>query len=224
MYCHFITADEHYGHDNIIHLCNRPFTSMTEMVDTLIDRHNRKVENNPHLLTLHAGDMFWRTMLTDDIESILKRLHGRHAFLWGNHDEALERSLYLQSLFQFHSHVHVQNVAGHRLTVNHYAQRTWDGSHKGHWHVFGHSHGKLERESFNSGVLGKSFDIGVDSNRFEPWSMAEIAKRMESLPSHHRVEESRGNSMVEYPICNREVVGSSPTPGSNDDSPSGGCI
>lgn len=36
---HFFTADQHYGHANIIRFCNRPFASVQEMDDELNGRH-----------------------------------------------------------------------------------------------------------------------------------------------------------------------------------------
>ena len=39
----FFTADEHYGHANIIKYCNRPFTSVDNMDAEIIQRHNEMV-------------------------------------------------------------------------------------------------------------------------------------------------------------------------------------
>jgi calcineurin-like phosphoesterase family protein len=78
----FITADEHYGHENIIEYCNRPFANVDEMREALIARHNAKVPDSKNALTIHVGDMFWRTLSSKDVHGILDRLHGRHAYVW----------------------------------------------------------------------------------------------------------------------------------------------
>lgn len=180
----FITSDEHYGHEKIITYCRRPFASAAEQTEVLIERHNAKVPNNPNLLTIHVGDLFWHTLTEAEALTILGRLHGSHAFLYGNHDELMEHSETLRSRFVF---VVGKNKDGgskiirwnrHRITLSHYAMHVWDGSHKGSWMLFGHSHGELK-------VRGKSFDIGVDCHNFEPWSMGEIEAEMEKRPQGH---------------------------------------
>ena len=58
----FITSDEHYGHDFIRKVKNRPFSDIYTMTEAMIERHNKKVPDSKNYLTIHAGDMFWRTL------------------------------------------------------------------------------------------------------------------------------------------------------------------
>jgi calcineurin-like phosphoesterase family protein len=181
----FITSDEHYGHSNIIQLCHRPFSSTEEMRETLIERHNKKVPNKQSYLTIHAGDMFWRTLSPADAMAILNRLNGRHAFLYGNHDELIENyEEFFKTRFEWVRGVNKENTSHsvhfntHLIVISHFAQRVWQNSHKGAWHVFGHSHQELP-------PYGKSFDIGVEGNNYEPWSLEEIEAKMSTLVSAH---------------------------------------
>ena len=183
----FITSDEHSGHERILSLAARPFKSVEEMNETIIARHNKKV--SPKGFTIHVGDMFWQTMSKMEARAILHRLHGRHAFIYGNHDELIEKYVNLRMEFDWvvgknkASGSHIIKWNKHKITLNHYAQRVWDGSHKGHWHVYGHSHGALAG-------LGKSFDIGVDSHSFAPWSLEEIEQEMEKRTQHHTIDNT----------------------------------
>src|SRR5271166_282890 len=88
----FITSDEHIGHERIIDLANRPFTSLEEMKETIIERHNKTVPDRKSFLTIHVGDWLWDTMTEVEAMIYVARLHGSHAFLYGNHDELMARS------------------------------------------------------------------------------------------------------------------------------------
>lgn len=47
----YFTSDLHLGHRNILRLCDRPFASIEEMDEVLMDNWNRKVHRDdaPHL-------------------------------------------------------------------------------------------------------------------------------------------------------------------------------
>lgn len=191
----FITSDEHIGHEQIIELANRPFTSLEEMKETIIERHNKTVPDKRSFLTIHVGDWFWHTLSYEEAEEYIKRLHGRHAFLFGNHDELIvNRRGSFATLLEFikgENNVgggHLLHHNKHKLTLDHFARRVWAGSHKGHWHCYGHSHNGLPG-------LGKSFDIGVDGHNFTPWSLEEIDYRMSTLTQHHTIENT-GHGMA----------------------------
>ena len=226
----FITSDEHYGHASIIQFCNRPFTSTEEMQETLIERHNKKVPNKKSYLTLHAGDMFWRTVPGKLASDILARLNGRHAFLYGNHDELIEANEdFFRSRFEWIRGRNKENTSHSvhfnkkLLVISHFAQRVWQNSHKGSWHVYGHSHGEIPD-------VGKSFDIGVDCHDFTPWSLEEIEAKMNTLAAHHvipankvwrpdpeLVVDASVAQAVEQGTCNAQVGGSNPSAGSKFD-------
>lgn len=203
----FITSDEHIGHERIIELANRPFTSLEEMKETIIERHNKVVPNSRNFLTIHVGDWLWHNLTLDEGVAYINRLHGRHAFTFGNHDEFVEKYKSVLAcpggLLNF---VKGENKVGgghllhhnkRKLTLDHFARRVWEGSHKGHWHVYGHSHNALPG-------LGKSFDIGVDGHNFTPWSLEEIEAKMATLTQHHSINNT-GEGMTEDVVNERHV-------------------
>jgi len=167
----FFTADEHYYHTNIIKYCNRPFSSIEEMNEGLIKRHNEKVSKND--IVVHAGD-FSLTNKTKTKE-IMKRLNGIHIFLKGDHDNWLPS--YTTQIWQ-------KRINKHYIVICHYCLRVWPRSHYGSWHLFAHSHGRLE-------PVGKSWDIGVDNNGYYPISMDELVEIMEKRPDNPNLVKKR---------------------------------
>lgn len=82
----WFTADWHLGHERIIELCDRPFESVAQMNDELIDNHNALVDQN---------DVVWMVgdMIMGDIEAglaLVSRINGRKHLICGNHDRPFE--------------------------------------------------------------------------------------------------------------------------------------
>lgn len=162
---YFFTADEHYGHRNIIKGCNRPFLSVEEMNEEIIKRHNEVVGDRD--IVVHAGD-FTLNPKKSYAYGILHRLNGEHICLAGSHDRWLPDSA--KDTFQ-------RTIDGQFVFVCHYAMRVWHRSHWNSWQLYGHSHGHLE-------PIGKQWDIGVDNNNFYPVSFEQVKKIMESRPDN----------------------------------------
>ena len=70
----YFTADTHFGHANIIKMCERPFSDVETMNESMIAAWNERVRGNDTVYVV--GDMFFRC---PDPESILKRLKGQKA-------------------------------------------------------------------------------------------------------------------------------------------------
>jgi calcineurin-like phosphoesterase family protein len=170
----FFTSDEHYGHSNIIKFCDRPFTDTDEMRETLIRNHNEVVPAGNASLTIHLGDIFWNKVSLDEAESILKRLNGKHALIYGNHDKIAKRLQENGAIFTFAREVHEFNSGSTPMIfLSHYAHRVWPASYKGSYHLYGHSHGKIPDQ-------GLSMDVGVDCTGFRPISLAAVDRIMKS--------------------------------------------
>lgn len=162
---YFFTADEHYGHANVIRFNDRPFTDVNDMNEGLIERFNQKVGDSQNNLTIHCGDFSWAKKYRD-AKRIIDRLNGQHVFLMGSHDVWLKNSP--------HHEIWERRINGQSVICCHYSMRVWAKSHYGSWHCFGHSHGNLES-------FGKSWDVGVDNNNYEPVSFDELVVIMDRL-------------------------------------------
>jgi len=188
---HF-TSDEHFGHRNVMlgfldHKTGlptskpRPWGTLEEMTEGLIDRHNYVVKSGD--LVYHLGDAFWRTFGVDNAIEVMQRLNGNHYYIFGNHEELFEeagRSVTLKHQFVWlkdRAKLKVQldptKSKKQMIVLDHFAGRVWDKSHSGSWQLYGHSHGALPEQD---DLL--SFDVGVDANNWYPVSIEEVAQRM----------------------------------------------
>ena len=84
----FVLSDTHFGHAKIIDYCNRPFSSVEEMDETMIKNWNETVSNNDTVL--HLGDFGLGNK--EYITSIVKRLNGKKVLILGNHDNWSEQT------------------------------------------------------------------------------------------------------------------------------------
>lgn len=159
----WFTADSHFSHRNIIKYCNRPFSSVAEMDETMIANWNDRVSQ--HDTVYHLGDfMFGKNQLR-----ILQRLNGRKHLILGNHD----RDVSLADGWIWINHYAEVTCSKQHIVLFHYAMKVWNRSYYGSWHLFGHSHGTLPDDS-NS----LSFDVGVDCHDFKPLSFEEVKQMM----------------------------------------------
>jgi len=86
----FFISDTHFDHKNIIKYCNRPFDTVDEMNETIVERWNEKVGADDTVFFL--GDFtFWRNGdgSGDAVKSWVNKLNGRIIFIRGNHDREL---------------------------------------------------------------------------------------------------------------------------------------
>ena len=156
----FFIADTHFRHKNIIRYCSRPFSSIQEMDEIIIQKWNNKIKSND--IVYHCGDFMFGQQ--KDILSMTQKLNGKITLIEGNHDKIGLPNNY--GFAEKHKLLDIK-VNGIYITLCHFSLRVWNKSHFGSWHCFGHSHGTLE-------PYGKSWDVGVDNNNFEPIEFEEL--------------------------------------------------
>jgi calcineurin-like phosphoesterase family protein len=159
----FFTADEHYGHANIIRYSNRPFSTAEEMDDVLIANHNSVVKAND--VVYHIGDFTLEKNTEKVYRKYINRLNGNHVFIAGSHDYWIpdKEKRYMLEIKE----------KGFHLVLCHYAMRVWPRSHYNSFQLYGHSHGQLP-------PVGKQWDAGVDNNNYFPLSLDQIIEIMKN--------------------------------------------
>lgn len=80
----FAISDEHYFNQGIITHCGRPFDSVEQMNERMIENNNRVVKPNDEVY--HIGDFTYSDASIERVRYLLSRLKGRHHLILGNHD------------------------------------------------------------------------------------------------------------------------------------------
>jgi calcineurin-like phosphoesterase family protein len=166
----FFTADSHFGHENIIKHCARPFASVEEMDDCLIANWNSVVRKDDRVI--HLGDFAYKGD-PKRLTKIFSALNGPKFLVIGNHDGRDTLALPWAA-----PPVHILHLTidGQKIVACHYSMRTWSGARHGAIQLYGHSHGRLPGNSLSS-------DVGVDCFDFFPQSLAQIRVCLSRLPA-----------------------------------------
>lgn len=125
----FVTADWHFCHENIIKYCGRPFSSIDEMNQKLIDNANAIVGAND--IVYHIGDFsFYKPW-----SSIINQLKGTWVFLYGNHDfkrlnnRPLPRAIEIRRrgkrIYMNHHPAECEKISGFDLYLTAHAHEKW---------------------------------------------------------------------------------------------------
>lgn len=147
----------------------------------MIDNINERVQPGDTLF--HLGDWSFgrREKKTNDAEIYLEQIKCKNIIIIpGNHDphypNCLPRKEFAQlfaGCYPFYRLKTEWEGKPVEIFMFHYACRVWNKSHFGVWHLYGHSHGTLDDLSDSM-----SLDIGVDSHKFRPLNIGEIAELM----------------------------------------------
>lgn len=164
----YFTSDTHFGHKNILKYDNAPFDSIEEHDETIINNWNSVIDNDTPIYFL--GD--FALCSSEYSESIMQQLNGIKYFIKGNHDDNRIIKLY-NKYGTFLGPIHEMRYEGQKIVLCHYAFRVWNKSHKGVWHLYGHSHGSLPED-----IHSNSFDVGIMNWDYTPISFGQVQTKM----------------------------------------------
>ena len=173
---YYYVADPHFGHENILKLCQRPFGSIEDMNQALIAAWNERVTGNDTVFIL--GDLFYRCA---DPEPILQQLKGRKRLIIGNHDSSwmdkVDLSKYFVSVDPF-----LEITDGVRgITLCHYPLLTWKHKLRTYM-VHGHIHNDTTSDFFPLLVARERvLNAGVEVNGYQPVTFEELQKNNQAF-------------------------------------------
>lgn len=169
----FFTADQHFGHVNIIRHCARPFQSVQEMDGVLIKNWNATVKPTDTVYII--GDLFFRNAVSAD--ETLKRLNGKKHLLIGNHDKDWIKKTDTDVHFASVERMIEFSDGAHKITLCHYPMMTWNGIAKGAYMIHGHIHNNTDADYFSLiRNMPNLLNAGVEINGYRPVSFKELLK------------------------------------------------
>ena len=176
----WFTSDTHFGHENIIRFCNRPFINAAEMNAELIRLWRETVPDDG--IIFHLGDFaHGSSRLWNDI---LNALPGHKYLILGNHDMKAIRQGFM-SHFELVTQQMTIRVGGQAIVLNHNPFLCYGGSYRDVWQLFGHvhsgpaSHTGLDHPRLKM-LFPRQYDVGVDNNDYRPISFADVKAKIEA--------------------------------------------
>ncbi len=187
----FFTSDTHFGHQHIIKLCKRPFNTIEEHDQKLIENWNSVVGLEDTVF--HLGDFGFGG--TQKWKEIRNQLNGHIILILGNHDmkNASQGAL---DLFDYASQQMKIQIDDRTVYLNHFPFLTY-----AHWNpeVFsreslafalsGHTHIRKGDTGFDAQFTSlykpTQYDVGVDFNEYKPIAWKEINRRIQYQLDHH---------------------------------------
>jgi calcineurin-like phosphoesterase family protein len=148
----WFTSDQHFDHKNIIGLCQRPFNSVEEMNEILVQNWNNVVAHDDTVYVL--GDFAWKNP-----KPHIEKLNGNITFIIGGHDKKLTGEKLLEV-----------KIDEQWFILCHYPLYSWNKEYYGSIHLHGHNHNNPIEYKRNR------INVGVDMWDFYPVSINDILK------------------------------------------------
>lgn len=174
---HFFISDTHFGHaatfDKFLtnSLPMRPFSSVEEMNETIVQRWNDTVR--PSDKVYHLGDVAMRR----DAIAIVGRLNGHKRLIPGNHD--IFNTKYYLPYFEdiYGMRVFDDMVLTHAPLHPESVKKRW-------WaNVHGHVHNNVPMLHFGA----KYLNVSVEATNYRPLAYEEIRQRMAAQKAYHEM-------------------------------------
>jgi calcineurin-like phosphoesterase family protein len=183
----WFTSDHHFGHKNIIEYCNRPFDSVEEMNEALVEAWNSCVKSGDTVYYL--GDFSLKNSM---MEQYAPRLNGSKILIAGNHDSCHpcnhggkwgQLSLYRKYFDGVYDQLDWQAVLLHHMPYydeDDHRYPEYRPVNEGKILLHGHVH---ERWLIN----GRQINVGVDVWNYEPVHEEQIMQLIQKVETESDV-------------------------------------
>lgn len=168
----WFTSDFHWCHKNILSYDKRPFTDINVHDETIFENLIATVKPGDDLYYL--GDLGW-FKTKEDLKKVTDWLFKLRAFrkvnlffIKGNHDHKETIKIY-QDVGTYLGEQKRVSIGGTDVILNHFPMRSWNRSHHGSFHLYGHHHGDIEHTPW-----GRSMDVAINLNNYFPFNWDDI--------------------------------------------------
>lgn len=172
----WVTSDWHFNHDREFIWKPRGFSSVNEMNEAIVEKHNEVVKLDDTVYTL--GDL----MLGPDREAglaLIKRLNGNIIVIAGNHDTSQRTEMYKSLGLPVYDALRIKEN-GYHFYLSHFPTMTAN-LEKEHLkqctlNLYGHTH---QTTNFYNDIPFM-YHVGVDSHNCYPVELSQIIEDMKA--------------------------------------------
>lgn len=165
-------SDLHFGHSNVINFDKRPFADTTEMDNAMIYLWNSRVSTDDNVYVI--GDFSYRSI--HPAEWYLRQLKGHKHLIIGNHDGETLKSENAMSYFESVDKMMHVTDGDRQICLCHFPIAEWNSYHKGHWHIYGHIHGRVDDTYHFMKNKEKALNAAACINNYSPSSVNELIR------------------------------------------------
>lgn len=169
----FYTADLHLSHEAIIRYCGRPFETVEEMNETIVNNWNAVVGKKDEVYVI--GDVLFK--LKAGSQLYLDRMNGVKHLIRGNHDKQnLKKERFAEQFASIDDYLVIDDE-GRKVVLFHYPIVEWEGYFSGAYHIYGHIHNSDNEANRIMKNIPNAFNAGVDLNDFTPQTLSQLIAR-----------------------------------------------
>lgn len=188
----WFSSDYHFNHDKIRAYENRPFSSVDEMNNEIIRRHNERVKKED--LVYFLGDLgfyaskqkeFRGEGMNRNVIELLEQMNGNFVRLAGNHCKRSNKT-------HIPTHRIVLSHGGIFINLVHRPQDTVieDEQHYYPLTIHGHVHGAYKTKEIENNKIVLLINVSVETHNYYPYSFDEIMEiYFRWLNNHPRKKE-----------------------------------
>ena len=177
----WFASDYHFCHANVIKYDERPFKNVDEMHEALIENWNHYVAEDD--VVFYLGDLSFDKN-GKQTQELVNQLKGQIHYIMGNHDKEKDiRKLNRFETISDYVNLSVLDPDNPRkyqdIMMMHYPILSWDKAHHGAWHLHGHCHGSLMKDTnYDWYYKNKVMDVGCCMTDYHPLHYTDVKQIM----------------------------------------------